>query len=65
MLRWIKNLFKKKKCEHRFNLSDVNDFNNADPNCKKCGQIIFRRYVGHVYRYIRINDKEFGLLKVK
>jgi hypothetical protein len=64
MLRWIKNLFKK-QCDHRFDQTVVNDLNNDDPNCKLCGISFHVITSGHVYRYVPVNDKEFGLLKVK
>lgn len=64
MLRWIKNLFKK-QCDHRFDVSVVTDFNNDDPDCIRCGKSFSVITSGGIYRYVQVNEKEFGLLRVK
>jgi hypothetical protein len=66
MLTWIKKFFKRKPvCDHRFDISIVNDLNNDDPNCKLCGLSFYIITSGGVYRYELANDKEFKLLKVR
>jgi hypothetical protein len=66
MLTWLKKFFKRTpKCEHRFDSKIVSDFNEDDPKCIKCGRRFSMIACDGIYRFVAVNNNEFGLIKVK
>lgn len=52
MLSFIKRiLFPEKKCDHRFDLEQVQDLNNDDPSCAFCKKRLSLITNGYRYRF--------------
>jgi hypothetical protein len=62
LITFLKKIFKSKRCIHRFDASQVLDF-NTDPKCTRCGMYFTAIVSKGRYYFQSISETEYELKK--